>query len=222
METFPTRYQLWSGAILNTIAHAVWIFADPLLSYEKSWDGSNYCVQNSMGARGTVTFSDENVIGVFFDENSPRNPLRSGAEYNLLTFFRGANPELVALAQNEALQYILSEYNGTLTPIITSAFWNEGEFLTAAEPWSEVIFHGAHLIRADTLDTTSAIAELQSAYDFSSSQINFVQSLFDRKMKAPHSNILVDSKEFEILKENGDEGITESCNLLATIGIYIS
>lgn len=222
MEAFPTRYQLWSGVILNTIAHAIWIIADPLLSYEKSWDESNYCVQNSMGARGTVTFSGEKVIGVFFDEDSPRNPLRSGAEYNLQTFFRGASPELLALAQNEALQYILSEYNGVLMPIVTSAFWSEGEFLTAVEPWSEVIFHGAHLIRTETLNTNAAIAELQSAYDFSSLQINFVQSLFNRKIKTPHSNIFVDSKEFEVLRTNGEEGINESYNLLAAISIYIS
>ncbi|NJL33334.1 MAG: hypothetical protein HC893_05080 [Chloroflexaceae bacterium] len=222
METFPTRSQLWSGVVLSTIAHAIWVFADPTLSYEKSWDGKNYSVQNSMGARGTITFSDEKVVGVFFDENSPRNPFRLRSKYNLLDFFRGSHSELLDLAQNETLQYLLGEYNGELIPLITSAFWNEGEFLTAAEPWSDVILHGAHLIRTETLNTSDALTILQGDYEFSLPQVNLVQSLFDRKMKESHSATFVSSKELEILNADGNEGIIESCNLLAAIGIYLS
>jgi hypothetical protein len=221
MKTFPTIHRLWSGVILSTIAHAVWIFADPLLSYEKSWDGLNYNAQDSMGTQGTVTFAGDRVIGIFFDENSPRNPIRSKTEYDVHTFFREASPDILALAQNETLQYLLRSYKGTLTPLITSAFWNEGGILTAGEPWSEVILHGAHLIHRETLQTDIAMAELQNDYEFSSSQLTLVQSLFQRKMKKPHSSIFLESKEIAILKENGDDGFTESCDLFAAIGIHL-
>ncbi len=46
---FPSRERLWRGAALATIAHAIFIAADPALSWELSWDGPNYSRQDSMG-----------------------------------------------------------------------------------------------------------------------------------------------------------------------------
>ncbi len=39
---FPSRKRLWHGAALATIAHAIFIAADPTLPWELSWDGPNY------------------------------------------------------------------------------------------------------------------------------------------------------------------------------------
>lgn len=221
MSAFPTTHQLWSGVLLSTIAHAAWILADPLLSYEKSWDGSHYNVQNSMGARGTVTFAGKNVIGVFFDEHSPRNPLHSETTYHPLSFFKGARSDIWTLAQNETMQYILSDYRGTATPLLTSAFWNDGEYITAVEPWTHVLRHGAHLIHTETLRPQEAIIQLSDAYEFSPTHVAFVQSLYEQKMKKPHSKIVVARPAIEQLRAYGEDGIIESRNLLASIGIYL-
>lgn len=161
-ESFPQCMQLWKGAILGTIAHAIRVTSNPDFSHEQSWDGSNYSVQDSMGSRGTISFAKERIVGVFFDKDSPRNPFRSGQAYDLDSLLAGMPTEHLSIANNEALQYVLQEYGGTAMPIITAAFWSAGDYLTAAEPWSQVFVHGAHLIRIQ-LQEHSAIIGIETA-----------------------------------------------------------
>src|SRR5207248_1258528 len=126
-DAFPQQRLIWPGAILGSIAHAIFVSHCPDLSCEQSWDGSNYNVQDSAGSRGTIAFSGEKFVGVFFYERSDRNPFHSKSEYELDRFFTGLPHDLRSLAQDEALQYVLQESNGAAIPIITSAFWADGK-----------------------------------------------------------------------------------------------
>jgi hypothetical protein len=220
-EPFPPRMRLWQGAILGTIAHAIWIVADPLLAAEQSWDGPNYNVQDSMGSRGTITFAGERAVGVFFDAHSRRSPFRSGRDYDLRSFFTGISDELYSLAQQEALQYVLDDYRGALVPIITAAFWSEGEFLAVAEPWPEVVTNGAHLVSIQLMEPDAAMVEWREECEMSPSQVALMRSLFDRKMATPNAPVVLEDSERDILTSEGDEGIDESRRLLAAIGIIV-
>ncbi|HMN13382.1 MAG TPA: hypothetical protein PKD55_13760 [Bellilinea sp.] len=74
-KTFPAIQDLWRGALLNTIAHAIWIAADPLLAYEVGWNGKNYLRQDSMGTSSAIHFADSStVVGTFFASGSIYNP----------------------------------------------------------------------------------------------------------------------------------------------------
>jgi hypothetical protein len=220
-NAFPQRLQLWYGVILGTIAHAIWLASSPEFSHEQSWDGLNYSIQDSMGSRGTVSFAGDQVVGVFFDKDSPRNPLRLGKPYDVRPFLRGMPPSLLALAEGEALQYVLQEYDGTIMPIITAAFWSEGEYLAAAEPWVQVFDHGAHLIHTQIQDYETAISEWQAEYEMPSAQVDLMKSLFNRKIASSQKQILLSDSELDALIISGDEGLDESRELLATVGIIV-
>jgi hypothetical protein len=223
-ESFPSVSQLWQGCILGTIAHAIWLVQEPDFAYEQSWDGSNYSVQDGEGCRGSITFQDNNakVIGVFRDENSPRNPLVSEeGNYSLTPFFEGIPEELLSLANDEALQYVLEEYEGATQPIITTAFWNKGETLTAAEPWSEVLTHGASILEIQLMDTDDAIEEWEANYEMSPSQVSLMRSLFERKIATPNSPISLNNDELNLLLSDDGEGLDESRELLGGIGIIV-
>lgn len=218
-DAFPRRSQLWQGAILHTIAHAIFVASNPMLAHELSWDGSNYSRQDSQGSRGTVTFGTDCVVGAFFDEHSFRSPYQQSSDYDWHTLFASAPLDLRTLAEKEALQYVLDEYKGNTMPVITAALWSDGDYLTAPEPWQDVLANGAHLIRIETIQIEDAIEEWTREYEFSFSQSNLLSSLFNKKQGSPGSPIFLDGREQDILWENGEEGIDASYELLAAVGI---
>ena len=220
---FPERKQIWPGAVLGSIVHAIIVSRYPNISNEQSWDGANYNVQDSMGSRGTIAFSGDNLVGVFFDERSPRNPFHSKKPYELNWFLKDIPASLHNLAYDEALQYVLQEYRGKIVPVITSAFWDDGENLTAVEPWEEVFANGAHLMRIQLLDTGIALKEWKSLYEMSSSEVALARSLFERKIAEPSRSIKLEVSERNILSAGakGVEGTQESRESFAEIDIIL-
>lgn len=75
-QAYPLISTLYNGLILRTIAHAVWIVSNPILAYSYWWEDSSFLINNSSGIRGAITFDDkhEQVVGVFFDEESENSP----------------------------------------------------------------------------------------------------------------------------------------------------
>ena len=220
---FPEKERLWPGAILASIVHAIMVSRYPDLAHEQSWDGPNYNVQDSMGSRGTITFSGDHLVGVFFDEHSSRNPFRPGSDYIPERLFTGMPDNLRSLADDEALQYVLQEYQGAIVPVFTAVFWDDGERLAAAELWQRVFAHGAHLVRLQLMNAEAALAEWQKAYEMSSSQVTLARCLFDRKMAAP--NIPIELKGWEpdavVAEAKSAEGLKESRTSFAEIGIVL-
>lgn len=218
---FPQRHQLWRGAILATIAHTISVTRNPTLAYELSWEGPNYSRQDSQGTRGTITFADDRLVGVFRDDASPRAPWNAGSRYSLAAMLAGMPDELVQLAQREALQYVLDEYDGVTEPIITAALWSDGDAITAAEPWADVVAHGAHLVRIEAMETEAAMSEWQTEYEWSEAQTALLRRLFERKMALPGARMMLENTEYDQLVADGRDGLAESRELLAAIGIEL-
>ena len=217
-----SRFKLLNGAILGTIAHAIWVPHHPEMAYEQSWDGPNYNIQNYAGAYGTITFAEKGVVGVFFDVHSQKSPFRAKKSYNLLSFFTGMPDDLLSLAHEEALQYVLQEYEGADRPIITAAFWSEDKDLIGAEPWQNIFNNGAHLVSVQLLETDAAIAEWQSNYELSFAQVDLLRSLFTRKIADPNIPIVLNNQEKYVVVTDGAEGVAESRELFKSIGIILS
>src|SRR5687767_1449256 len=134
LSAFPERAMLWRGAILGTIAHAIWVAAGASLTVLQQWDGSNYNLNDVSGARGTVTFTPERLVAAFRDEHSLSRaapPLQGTGQYAAEYYFAGAPEAAVALARAEALQYLFDTYQGVDQPVVTAAFWSEGATLRA-------------------------------------------------------------------------------------------
>jgi len=217
-QTSPTNSQLWRGAVLSTIAHAIAVVADPSFAYELGWDGPNYVHQDSQGTRGTVTFLDGFAIGAFCDDNSPRAPWNSEGTYDLQFYLAEMPDDVRVAARDQTLKYLYDEWDEVSGPIITAVFWSDNEYTYAGEPWQDVVFHGAHLLRIELMETEQAIQELRAEYEFSELQVTLLRQLFNRKVAQPDSSIELNKQELEMLQVNGSIGLTEGRELLASIG----
>lgn len=222
---YPRQQLLWPGAILGSIAHAVAVARYPDLAHEQSWDKNNYCVQDSSGSKGTVAFSGQRFIAVFFAESSERNPFTSDEKYDLQRFFAGLPDDLVTLAYEEALQYVLQDNEGIPSPIITSAFWGDGQqqHVAAAEAWADVFENGAFLIKNQLLTEDESLAAWQAEYELSDDEATFVTSLIHRKMSQPTSELNLTAADLSLLESiaKDDEGL-ETCRMsFAEINILL-
>ena len=216
-----SKEKLWKGAMLGTIVHAIWVSQHPELAYLQSWDGINYNVQNYEGALGTVTFAEEGIVAVFFDAHSSKNPFSSDTNYELMSFFSGIPDDLLSLAQDQALQYVIQELEGVDRPIITTAFWSEGEDFIAPEPWDEVFSDGAHLVQTQLLDTDAAIATWQSYYGLSPVQLEIIRSIYSRKLATPNQHITLSVQEKTIISSEAAPGLLHTRELLENVGITL-
>ncbi len=225
---YPEKQSIWSGAVLGSIAHAIFVCRHPLFSNEQSWDGTNYNVQDSVGSRGTIAFEGaqaEKVVGVFFYEKSNRNPFHKKSKYDLARLLVGLPQDLRSLANDEALQYVLQKYNNTTLPIITSAFWADrmDERVTAAEPWSQVLEHGAVLIRNQLLPPDLALEKWASDYDLNPSEMALTKSLFRQKMAIRSESFVLDESDGDLWAKisKGQKGIESSRESFLEIGIIL-
>jgi hypothetical protein len=218
LDTNPA--QLRKGCVLATIAHAIFTAHNPELANEQSWDGPNYSVQDSQGALGTVTFEARATIGAFFDAHSERNPLASGAHFDLSTFLAEVPADVRSLADEETLQYLLQDYEGATVPVVTSVFWSDHNELVAPEPWPEAFANGAHLIQTQLRTADEAIEAWRSHYDLSPQQVELLRSLFAGRTSTDGA-VVMSHDEKAALLEQGDEGLEESRELLASVGITV-
>ncbi|HLL02562.1 MAG TPA: hypothetical protein VK539_18415 [Myxococcaceae bacterium] len=223
LDIFPERQRLWEGVILGSVIHAIMVARYPELAHEQSWDGTNYNVQDSMGSRGTVSFSGNRVVGAFFDAKSPRNPFQSDGAYDVTKASRKMPSEHRRLAEGETFQYLLQEYQGKTVPIVTAAFWNEGPRLTAAEPWRLVYENGAHLLRRQLMEMDMALAEWRQAYGMSAPQFELARKLFEQKILNPGAPIVLSVDESLVVQAGaqGPEGLDTSRESFAEIGITL-
>jgi hypothetical protein len=222
-NSFPLIRDLWRGALLNTIAHAVWITADSLLAYEVGWDGKNYLRQDSMGASSAIHFADNNtVVGAFFSSKSIYQPFnKPDSAYSIEPFLSGIPEDLHILANAETLEYMLQEYDGIAQPIITAAFWSSGTNLIAAMSWKEVWTNGAYILDIELTPLESVFKTLAVNLDLSLDQIDLIQSLFRKRGMDRSSTIVLDEKEYRTLISQGNAGIAQAQELLSAINIQI-
>ncbi|MGZ4828903.1 MAG: hypothetical protein ACXVKH_04730 [Candidatus Angelobacter sp.] len=191
------------------------------LANEQSWDGTNYNIQDTQGSLGTLSFAKEGVVGAFFDLHSPRNPLTSTIAYDLNARLVEMPPDLRNVAEREALQYLIQDFEGADVPVITAIFWEEGGRLVSTEPWSAVLSNGAHLIETQIQPEAEAINTFRAHYDFSQTQIELLQSIFARKAAAGDAPLILTAEDKAALSKEGSEGIEESRALLEGIAIEI-
>lgn len=229
IDIFPTLTQIQTGALLGTLAHAVWIVDHPEFAALQAWDGPTYLLQDASGARGAVTLADQAVVGVFFAEHSPRNPFRPAAtlppDSLLTTLLAIMPPHLQALAHTETLPYMLDDYQGQTLPMITAAFWGDANGISAAEPWPEVVANGAHLLHGQLLPSAEAIAYWQAEYELLPDQVQLVQSLLQQRLDPPEEPIILNAEQQAVLLAGTAGGTAAgweaSRDLLAAIGIVL-
>jgi hypothetical protein len=190
--------QVWEGSILASIAHAIMVAHYPNFSNEHSWDGVNYSVQDSAGARGTITFQNKCCVAAFRSETSGRINKKGFME-----FFQNTPQELIDLAENEALQYLLDDVDGEVIPVITTAFWGKGNELFSEDSFDELLENGGHLLKTQAMDSDSAINVWKGYYDMSQAQVALLSAIYARKIANPEKVILISREELNMIGVDG-------------------
>jgi hypothetical protein len=207
------KENLWEGCILASIAHAIMVAHYPEFSNEQSWDGINYNVQDSSGARGTITFHPNYLVGAFRNEFSEREYL------DALNYFKSASEEINQLAVHETLQYLLDDIDGETVPVITTAFWGGDDGTYTNDNFEDFIENGGFLIKSQSKNIETAINEWKEYYEMSESQINLLRSIFERKIINPNVEIILTEGEIKKIESDDEEGLNESRISFEELGI---
>ena len=212
------KESLWQGCILASIAHAIMVAHYPDESNEHSWDGLNYSVQDSAGARGTISFSKDYYVAAFRDDNSERlNKKISVNEYK--KYFTGASNEIVELANEEALQYLLEEVNDNIEPLITTAFWGNETEAFSNDTFNEIYNNGGFLIERQLLDIEDAFNSWKEYYEMTDQQYNLLKDIYKRKIENHNKILIMSNEEIGMIGTYDEEGLRESKISFNEIGI---
>lgn len=213
-----SREQLRKGALMGTIAHAIWVVANPHMAAMQSWDGQDYLLNDMSGCLGAVTFADDAVVAAFYDGKSSRNPLATGAPYSADHHLAGLPDSLLRLAKSETLEYMLQELDGKAVPVITAALWSEGVELVAAESWEDVSEHGGRILRIQLMDEAAALAAWREDYGLSEQQVDLLRSLYEAKLGRGETLLALSDAQKALMEGAGAQQAKE---ILASIGIDV-
>ncbi len=187
--------KLYNGCILAAIVHAI-----VGGGYEHSWDGINYSTNDAQGCRATITFHSKNIVAVFQNIESFRNRKETS------DYFRGAPKEIVELAHNEALQYVLDDVNGITQPVITGAFWGDWENLFSNQTWDNLMETGGFILKNQLMDYQNALVEWGDYYGgLNNKQFSLIDNLYKKKVYPNHDTIMLSESEIKYLSGNIEE-----------------
>lgn len=195
-------HRLYEGCMFAAIVHAVTAGEYPELSYEHSWDGYNYSMNNSQGCRATITFHPKYIVAVF--QESSKCDLRRSA-YDDLTEMP---EEILEIARSEALMYVRRDREGEAVPVITAAFWGTWEELRSGQTWEEIVENGGHIIERQLMGRDQAWAWWDDYYGLNNSQMDLIASLYKRKMENHGEKIYLLAEEMDFLCGDPNECLT--------------
>lgn len=196
-EAFPSREQLWWGAVLGTLAQV----ADGA-GAEQSWIGPTYVVDPMSSDLAALTFVESSVVGMFFFHEDRRSPWPGDLKtYDIYPFLQGMPSHLIDIAcrftlpamavhdDEDGLPFTpapgplngpFRRWNRSCYPTPTAVFWGDEHGLDAAESWPEVYEHGAHLLDPLLLRPEEGLVRWQQNFGLSDSQADRVMALFRR------------------------------------------
>ncbi|MDG3132527.1 hypothetical protein MKL26_05765 [Streptococcus suis] len=208
---------LYEGCYLASISCAVMSAKFPELSFEHSWDGISYSVQDGFGSRGTITFQNNFCVCVFRSDNSER--LRNSISYT--HYFENCPDKIFKLAKEEALQYLLDETDGVVLPVITACFWSNGNKLESNDNWNDIFSNGGDILIPQLSAFEIGLEHWKNYYEMDTAELNLVVRLFKEKISNPDQDIrLVD--DIDVLSRYGLEGFKEAKQSLESMRIYLN
>lgn len=196
---------LYERCIMSSIAHAIMVGKYNLLASEQSWDGRNYNFQNMEGIRGVISFDEKFYVCV--TQNSIDYARYN--EHRISELFYGAEEKIVKLAKDEALQYMLADYNGNSMPFISTAFWGDSNTNFSNQSETELIELSEKMIMPYLYSEKDAKKYWRNYYEMSDEQSKMMQIVYERRTKLKgRLNLTVDEKnKLEEWFDNIDECI---------------
>lgn len=192
---YITKSDIYSGCLIASISHAVMTNLYPDLSYEQSWDGANYSIQDSSGIRGTITFENDFCIGAIRNENSSNIVGNELLQEHMKNF-----PEnVISKAYEETLQYLLLQKGEIVAPYVTSIFWADDNALHYEEEFVDCIKEDFVLLKNIVVPKKIAIEKWKEYYDMDSKAIDLIDMLYQQKMKDLFSIIKMNEQQRKLI-----------------------
>ena len=192
---YVTKDDIYKGCLIASISHAIMTNVYPELSYEQSWDGANYSIQNSSGLRGTITFENDFCVGAIRNEKS--NGIVWGK--NIKKHMRSFPLNVVQKAHEETLQYLLLEKDGVVAPCITSAFWADYASIHYEEEFIDSIKDDFTLFENIILPPKISVIKWKEYYDMDLKAIQLIDILYQLKMKDFFITIKLSEKQKKLI-----------------------
>ncbi|MCM1142198.1 MAG: hypothetical protein NC320_10675 [Clostridium sp.] len=216
MEQYKfSRDNLYDGCLMASIVHAIMMLRFPEMSYEHSWDGNNYSMNDGCGCRGTITFAADITVGAFQSVNNEPIPYRA---------YLPDNEKVVQVAEYETLQYLLEDINGKTYPVVTEIFWGEGKNMFGIDLMDVFFEKGGYLICNHLLPIERALNYWQEYYEMTDDERQLAMDIFLMKKNIDVftlNDILLD--KIKALFRNGvDGGIEECVTSFSEINIHIA
>jgi len=203
-----TKDKVWQGCVLASIAHAIMVSQYPDLSFEQSWNGITYSVQDGSSIRGSISFLDDYCVGCFRDELSNRLSKKNFTGYE--KYFADFPIYVLETANNEALQYMLDEVDGKVIPLITNSFWCSCEGMFSNDNEKDLLANGLSILAKQLSEFEEAVEKLAEYYDMNERQVLLLSSLFNKKIQNPRQKIFISKKQAELIGFDDLEGIRQS------------
>jgi hypothetical protein len=161
---------------------------------------TEYSTNNGSGTRGTITFEEEGLVAAFRDERCDRLFLVS-ADPSACELFAGAPMATTRLAGAEALQYLLDDVSGVAVPVISAAFWSEGDQISASLPWDRVVANGAQVLERQFLPEIKQWTAWQEYYDLVPQEIDLAQRLFAQRTGTHGEALVISEADMGLLRQ---------------------
>lgn len=209
-----TRSELFKGCLIASISHAIMTNVYPDLSYEQSWDGFNYLMQNTEGLRGTITFDADYCVGAIRNET-----VGFIGDIEFIQKITSDFPlKVVDKAYNETLQYLLTEVNGTVVPCVTSMFWADNDMIHYQKENAANLQEDLFLFKKILVPEEKAINEWKEYYDMDLKTIGLLKYLYHEKAKCFTGKIVLNDKQKRLIP--GDVINSECIESLKELNIY--
>jgi hypothetical protein len=216
MSNYPKASVVWPGAVLGTVVKSIATAVNAEFDTLQSLNENNYTVQSWDGRYGAISFQGpqghlfhsgvSSIVGAFYSLESSRCPrVNQSCNATLAAAFRGCPEHHRALAEAGVLQFLLFEIHPE-GPCATTAFWNSGDHLSAADSWDSVLENGAEIIDCELIeDPDQALAAWAEKYHLSDEQINLADSVYRRRMLEGTGEILLSDSEASYLASLSDD-----------------
>ena len=182
-----TKPKIFRGCLIASISHAIMTNVYPELSYEQSWDGTNYSMQNTAGSRGTITFDREFCIGAI--RNDASNPTVDKEFIRSIT--KSFPLKIVEKAYEDTLQYLLVENGRENVPCVTSMFWADDAGFYCQKENADAVKKDLILFSKILLPEEAAIDAWKEYYDMDSNTVSLLKTLYRKKEKDFASKIVL-------------------------------
>jgi len=175
---FLKHSTLYERCVMASVVHAIMVGKYNLLASEQSWDGINYNFQNMEGVRGVISFSEgEYICAIQNDEEYEED-----IEQQVAEILKGASAEILDLAQEEALQYMMVDYKGKYVPFITSAFWGDGDINYSNQSEEQLIKKSEKIIMPFLYSEDDAKKYWKNYYEMTDEQIGLAEDIYKRRI----------------------------------------